>query len=56
MTLVERRIPPGSPVEIAIAATGLVAAAGLIVLEWGTIPVLRTTAGDEGEVDVRRFG
>ena len=42
MTLVERRLPPGSVVEIAVATTGLLAAAGLRVLGLAATPVLRT--------------
>jgi 4-amino-4-deoxy-L-arabinose transferase-like glycosyltransferase len=43
MTLVERRLPPGSSVEIAVAAAGLLAVAGLLVLGFAGIPVLRTS-------------
>jgi 4-amino-4-deoxy-L-arabinose transferase-like glycosyltransferase len=42
MTLVERRLPPGSVVEIAVAGTGVLAAAGLLVLAFVTTPGLQT--------------
>ena len=43
MTLVERRLPPGSAVEVAVAAAGLLAVAGLLVLALAGSPAVRTT-------------
>ena len=42
MSLVERRLPAGSAVEIVLVATGLLATGGLLVLALAETPVLRS--------------
>ena len=42
VSLVGRRLPMGSPVGIVLAATGLLAVVGLLVLALASTPVLRT--------------